>query len=121
MEDVIGRPRSTKGLSLGDMEKYYSGFSSAVGSRDLFLQAGPESKEQSIAHTWEALVEGLMKVTLDPEDPFNQTRCLLLDFKAGHKSFTVACAHCLGSQTHVWPDVDTFRKGQQILHNKSKV
>ena len=52
-----GRPdwRATfhKGaVSLGDMDKYYYGFTSAVLSRDLFLKAGPESKEQSIAHTW---------------------------------------------------------------------
>ena len=103
------------------MKKYFFAFSCALESRDLFLKKGPGCGEQSVTHNWQALVDGLQRFVFDPEDPDNQTRFLLLDFKAGRTRFTLACAHCLGGQTHVWPDAETFCKGQQTLSNKSKI
>ena len=89
-DGTSGRPDwqatvETQTVKLFDMQKYFSGFSSALESRDLFLKKGPGCGEQSVTHNWQALVDGLQRVVFDPENPFNQTRFLLLDFKAGKK------------------------------------
>ena len=51
-------------VKLFDMQKYFSAFSSALESLDLFPKKGPGCGEQSVTHNWQALVDGLQRVVL---------------------------------------------------------
>ena len=107
-----------------DNDRLFRSLAQAIDYRDLFFKCDKPNFKK-VEHGTEPLVKHLHSIAFDPLHPDDKNRFLILDWKRGQGSFTLACAHCMWCHKIELPGVgdyiDSFHESSDTqLSNKKK-